>query len=70
MELYFWFKVCALSDFQVTTEQKDPWLKRFRQILSEGWETNPLPKKPPKKKRGRQAKTKSQNLLTRLVVVK
>lgn len=51
---------------QLTPKQKEPWLKRFRQVLSEGWATNPLPKKPPKKKRGRQAKTKSQNLLARL----
>lgn len=51
---------------QLTPEQKEPWLKQYRAILSEGWETNLLPKKPPKKKRGRPAKTKSQNLLTRL----
>ena len=51
---------------QLTPEQKEPWLKQYRAILSEGWETNSLPKKPPKKKRGRPAKTKSQNFLTRL----
>ncbi|MCD6336987.1 MAG: IS66 family transposase [Candidatus Marinimicrobia bacterium] len=50
---------------QLTSGQKDPWLKQFHEILSEGWETNPLPEKPKKKKRGRQAKTKSQNLLIR-----
>ncbi len=50
---------------QLTPGQKDPWLKQFHKILSEGWEANPLPEKPKKKKRGRQAKTKSQNLLTR-----
>ncbi len=50
---------------QLTLEQKEPWLKQFHEILSEGWEANPLPEKPQKKKRGRQAKTKSQNLLTR-----
>lgn len=51
---------------QLTLKQKTPWLKQYHQILSEGWKANPLPKKPPKKKRGRTAKTKSQNLLTRL----
>jgi len=52
---------------QLTSEQTEPWLKRYRKIISEGWDENPLPKKPPpKKKRGRQAKTKAQNLLTRL----
>jgi len=50
---------------QLTLEQKEPWLKQFHEILSEGWKANPLPEKPQKKKRGRQAKTKSQNLLTR-----
>jgi len=52
---------------QLTSEQTEPWLKRYRKIISEGWAENPLPKKPPpKKKRGRRAKTKAQNLLTRL----
>ncbi|OEU65238.1 MAG: hypothetical protein BA863_01230 [Desulfovibrio sp. S3730MH75] len=50
---------------QLTLKQKDPWLKQFHEILSEGWAANPLPKKPKKKKRGRPAKTKSQNLLVR-----
>jgi len=50
---------------QLTSEQKTPWLKQYHEILSEGWEANPLPEKPPKKKRGRIAKTKAQNLLTR-----
>ncbi len=50
---------------QLTPEQKEPWLKQYHEILSEGWENNPLPEKPPKKKRGRPAKTKTQNLLTR-----
>jgi transposase len=50
---------------QLTPGQKDPWLKQFHEILSEGWEANPLPEKPKKKKRGRHAKTKSQNLLAR-----
>ena len=52
---------------QLTPEQKEPWLKKYRKIISDGWKTNPLPKKPTKKKRGRTAKTKSQNLLTRFV---
>ncbi len=51
---------------QLTIEQKKPWLEKYHGILSEGWEANPFPKKPQKKKRGRPAKTKSQNLLTRL----
>ena len=52
---------------QLTSEQTEPWVKRYREIISEGWDGNPLPKKPPlKKKRGRRAKTKAQNLLTRL----
>lgn len=50
---------------QLTPEQKEPWLKQYHKIVAEGWKENPLPKKPPKKKRGRPAKTKSQNLLTR-----
>lgn len=50
---------------QLTPEQKEPWLKQYHEILSVGWEANPLPKKPPKKKKGRPAKTKAQNLLTR-----
>jgi len=51
---------------QLTLEQKKPWLEKYNEILTEGWKANPLPEKPLKKKRGRQAKTKSQNLLTRL----
>jgi transposase len=52
---------------QLTSEQTEPWIKRYRDVISEGWDGNPLPKKPPlKKKRGRRAKTKAQNLLTRL----
>jgi transposase len=51
---------------QLTHEQKEPWLKQYHEILSAGWEANPLPEKPPKKKKGRPAKTKAQNLLTRL----
>ncbi|MEA2014634.1 MAG: IS66 family transposase [Thermodesulfobacteriota bacterium] len=51
---------------QLTTEQKKPWLKQYRDILGEGWKANPLPKKPLKKKKGKPKKTKSQNLLVRL----
>ena len=50
---------------QLTPEQKKPWLTQYHKIIAEGWMENPLPQKPPKKKRGRPAKTKSQNLLTR-----
>jgi len=51
---------------QLTPEQKEPWIAKYREIIAQGWKENPLPKKPPKKKKGRSAKTKSQNLLTRL----
>jgi len=51
---------------QLTPEEKEPWLKQYHKIISAGWKANPLPdEKPPKKKRGRPAKTKAQNLLTR-----
>ena len=50
---------------QLTLAQKEPWLEKYHEILTEGWEANPLPEKPQKKKRGRPAKTKAQNLLTR-----
>jgi len=53
------------QDEQLTPEQKEPWLTQYHDIIAEGWKENPLPKKPPKRKRGRPAKTKSQNLLTR-----
>lgn len=51
---------------QLTLEQKEPWLQRYRDIIAEGWEANPLPTEPAKKKRGRRKKTKAQNLLDRL----
>jgi len=54
------------SENQLTLKQKKPWLRKYHEILDEGWEANPLPERPQKKKRGRPAKTKSQNLLTRL----
>ena len=50
---------------QLTREQKEPCVQRFRTIIAEGWEANPLPP-PVQKKRGRRKKTKSQNLLERL----
>lgn len=50
---------------QLTPEEMEPWLEKYHGTLAEGWKANPLPKNPPKKKRGRQAKTKAQNLLTR-----
>ena len=51
---------------QLTQEQKEPWELRYRAIIAEGWEVNPLPPEPVQKKRGRRKKTKSQNLLERL----
>jgi len=51
---------------QLTPKLKQPWLKKYRDILRKAWEANPLPKNPLKKKRGRVKKTKSQNFLTRL----
>ena len=35
----------------ITPEQKEPWLAKHHEIIVEGWKENPLPKKPPKKKR-------------------
>ncbi|MGP8322294.1 MAG: IS66 family transposase [Methanosarcinaceae archaeon] len=54
------------SQNQLAPRQKKPWLSKYHEILDEGWKVNPLPERPQKKKRGRQAKTKSQNLLNRL----
>jgi transposase len=51
---------------QLTPKEKNPYIEQYHELLSDGWETNPLPQKPPPKKRGRQAKSKAQNLLTRL----
>lgn len=50
----------------LTPEQIEPWIQRYRKIIAEGWEANPLPPVPVLKKRGRRKKTKSQNLLDRL----
>jgi len=50
---------------QLTEEEKAPWLARYRAIVSQGWDENPLPEHAPKK-RGRSKKTKAQNLLVRL----
>jgi transposase len=49
-----------------TGNQKKPWLKQYRDILTLGWKANPLPTTPRKKTRGRPQKTKAQNLLARL----
>lgn len=57
--------VCNQNE-QLTPEQKEPWLRQYRDIITEGWADNPLPQNPPKKNRGRPKKTKSQNLLLRL----
>ena len=54
---------------QLTEEEKAPWLARYRAIIDQGWQANPLPTSAPEsgpKKRGRAAKTKAQNLLARL----
>ena len=54
---------------QLTEEEKTPWLARYRDIIGQGWQANPLPPSAPEsapKKRGRVAKTKAQNLLVRL----
>lgn len=59
-------KFVSIQDKQLASEQKEPWIKRYRDILSEGWQVNPLPPNPGKKKRGRPKKTKAQNLLVRL----
>jgi len=56
----------STSENQLTNKQKKPFLKKYHEILEGGWEDNPLPEQPLKRKRGRQAKTKSQNLLNRL----
>ncbi len=50
---------------QLTDAGKDPWLKRYRAIIRQGWKDNPLIK-PKKKKRGPIKRTKAQNLLRRL----
>jgi len=50
----------------LTEEQKTPWLKQYREILTLGWQANPLPPPSQTKTRGRLKKTKAQNLLTRL----
>lgn len=54
------------QNVQLTLEQKEPWIQRYQNIIAEGWDANPLPPEPVKKKRGRQKKTKSQNLLDRI----
>jgi len=51
---------------QLTPKQKKPWLKKYRNIIALGWDDNPIPATPKKKKRGRPKKTKPQNLLARL----
>jgi transposase len=50
----------------LTLEQKEPWIKKYRNIIAKGWTANPLTPPPEKKKRGRPKKTKCQNLLNRL----
>ncbi len=57
--------VC-LQHEQLIAKQKEPWIKKYRDLITEGWKCNPLPDPPLKKKRGRPKKTKAQNLLVRL----
>jgi len=59
-------KFAKEQNAQLTLEQKEPWIQRYQNIIAEGWDANPLPPEPVKKKRGRRKKTKSQNLLDRL----
>ncbi len=54
------------QNYQLTEKRKNPWLKKYRDIIALGWDANPLPEAPRKKKRGRPKKTKAQNLLARL----
>lgn len=50
---------------QLSDEEKAPFLVRYRAIIDQGWQENPLPE-PVAKKRGRRKKTRAQNLLVRL----
>jgi len=59
-------KFAKEQNTQLTPEQKEPWIKQYRNILAQGWKANPLGPPPEKKKRGRPKKTKCQNLLNRL----
>ncbi|MDO9109767.1 MAG: IS66 family transposase, partial [Desulfatirhabdiaceae bacterium] len=54
------------QNIQLSTEQKIPWIQKYRNILTQGWMVNPLKTETGKKKRGRRKKTKTQNLLARL----
>ena len=54
------------QNIQLSTEQKIPWIQKYRNILTEGWMASPLKPETGKKKCGRRKKTKSQNLLARL----
>ncbi len=63
----------AMNDFvskqseQLTAKQKKPWIKKYRNLIAQGWKFNPLSDPTlKKKKRGRPKKTKAQNLLERL----
>ena len=56
----------STKSIQLTTEEKQPYLKQYRELLSDGCKTNPSLPNPSKKKRGRRAKSKAQNLLQRL----
>ena len=52
---------------QLTAKQKEPWIKKYRDLIDKGSKGNPLSVLPlKKKKKGRTKKTKAQNLLKRL----
>jgi transposase len=51
---------------QLSDEQKEHWVKRFREIVEAGRLQNPKPDPNGPKKRGRPKQTKSQNMLDRL----
>jgi transposase len=51
---------------QLTPKQKESWIKKYRDLIAEGWNCNPLSDPPRKRRRGRPKKTTSQNLLERL----
>ncbi len=50
---------------QLTSRQKSPWLKQYKNIITEGLAANPI-EKPHIKKRGKPKKSKARNLLERL----
>jgi len=52
---------------QLSEPHKEPWIKRFREIVAVGRAANPQPDPPSEKRgRGRRKQSKSQNMLDRL----